>query len=1241
MLKTILTRPITVIMLFTAITVFGIISYQKLPVNLLPDIKYPSLTVWTELEGSSPEQVERLVTEPLEASIAGLKDIIKIKSESKESISLITIDFAWGTDMDFAVLYLREKLDAAILPDTSGRPNILRVDPAAKPIMIISIAGKDQKTTREVSENIIKKRIEQIDGVALADVIGGEESDIRIEADVEKLNTYGLSFTALVNVVRSASTNSPGGTVKDDVYIYDLVISSEFKDLSDIENTLVKQLDNKRNIYVKDVAKVSYQVKEKKSFTRFNGANSTAVLIRKDGDANAVLVAKDVKKILDEFEKTTDVEINVVYDQSEFITESIDNVVSSILLGGILSFLTLFLFLREFKSPFNISLAMPISIFSTFTLLYFSNISLNLMSLSGFALGIGMLVDNSIVVLENINRHRQMNKGVFESCYAGVKEVIMPVSASTFTTIIVFMPVVFVSGVAGELFKDQSVSVVFALISSLFVSISLVPVLYNKLSFEKKNVITLDDSLKSDNGPIFKTGIYWTILIILYFTVIKISKIPVDEHAFAYILFLAVLTDPFIKAFDFFVFYRKNEEITRKKKIRFIIVTVIWLFVLFLLAIPAAYISKVDYFEPVHAFISYFSLTSLSWLDGLLYDFSSFVNEIFQPYEEELSTKSFMLYAYSLGGLVFLMNLFGLLNPAKFYGISKNIMKDIFLVEKLRSVIKKFFMIVFGFITGLSVFWFRLSVRFMKAVFKPVLFIYDKAYSWFEGAYKRVLIKALDNKAKTYAWIGAALLISVFLMLNLERRMMPDVDSHEFMLSLEMNPGTSIWTTESVIQDYEQMLIQKEGVKSIFATGGIYDEKSLLTGATVYKGDIQVKLEMEMPTKEFLNDLRKDIGKYNSEKDLDIKVSINTDVSVLGELLKSEEGDLSIKITGSDLSDLREITDKVINKLKTFKNLSEIKSDFMGNKPQIKIDFNNEFLENNNISEQEITNYIRTMIKGETATQITENNKSVDIIVGTNEDFNDDIKNIIGSVYVKNGTYYPLDKLVSVNYENGPESIKHESQGRVITVTANISEGRLDKVVSEVKLELDKIDLYRGMRIEAGGQNTEMQDSMMQIVFMFLLSLILVYMVMAAQFESLLSPFIIVMSIPFSFIGVAIGLTLTGESINILSGIGMIMLVGISVNNAIVAVDFIDNSVREGLDIRTSIVEGIQKRLRPMLMTTITTVFGMIPMAVAWGGSSELRKPLAITVIFGLSVATLLTLIVLPAVYESLKSKTK
>ena len=1141
--------------------------------------------------------------------------------------------------MDFAVLYLREKLDAATLPDTAGRPNILRVDPAAKPIMILSISGSDQKTVRDISEHIIKKRIEQTEGVAMADVIGGEETEIRIEADIDKLNTYGISFNTVINAVRSASTNSPGGTVKDDVYIYDLVISSEFESLSDIENTLVKQLDNRRNIYLKDVAEVSYRSKEKRSFTRYNAAASTAILIRKDGDANAVTVVKLVKEITDELNKTLDVSINTVYDQSEFITDSINNVVQAILLGGILSFLTLFLFLREFRSPFNIALAMPISIFSTFTLLYFSKISLNLMSLSGFALGIGMLVDNSIVVLENIDRKKRETADVFTACWLGVKEVILPVSASTFTTIIVFMPVVFVSGVAGELFKDQSISVAFALISSLFVSVTLVPVLYNKFSMEKKKSETVDESIKEDNGPIFKTGIYWTVLSVIYFGIITLSKIPVDESAFVYILFLAVLTDPLIKTFEFLVFNRKKPDMPKKAALRTITVNIVWFVILLLLTIPSAYIAKIDYFEPVHALIAAAGLNFLNGFESSLYDASSFINELFQPYEEELSTKTFMLYAYILGSVTFFVNLFGLFNHRKFYGYSKETDSDIFQIEGIRSTVRAFFRIVFGFVIGLFVFYFKSFVSFIKIISKPVLKAFDSAYSYFEEKYHIVLTYALDHKAKTFTVSILTFLLSGLILAEMEKRVMPEVDGREFILSVELNPGTSIWTTESVIKDFEQMILSKEGTVSVFATGGISDEKSLLTGATVYKGDLQVKLEDKVTTDEFISDLRKDIAEYNLKKDINLKINFNTDVSVLGDMLQSEEGDLSVKIFGNELKDLKEISDKVVSAMKGTGVLSEIKSDFSGSKPQIIIDFNNSFLEENNLTESEISFFIKAAVKGETATEITENNKTVDIIVGTNEDFNENIRNLVNAVYKKGGKSYPVSSLISVNYYSGPESVKHQSQGRVITVTASLTSGRLDKAVEKIKQEVRKIDLYRGMRIEVGGQNEEMQRSMVQIIFMFLLSFVLVYMVLASQFESLLSPFIIVLSVPFAFIGVALGLFVTGQTINILSGIGMIMLIGIVVNDAIVKIDFIENSIKAGMSVREAIYDASRKRLRPILMTTITTVFGMIPMAISYGGSSELRKPLAVTVIFGLSFATLLTLVILPVIYEAFKRK--
>ncbi|MCK4980332.1 MAG: efflux RND transporter permease subunit, partial [Candidatus Delongbacteria bacterium] len=307
--------------------------------------------------------------------------------------------------------------------------------------------------------------------------------------------------------------------------------------------------------------------------------------------------------------------------------------------------------------------------------------------------------------------------------------------------------------------------------------------------------------------------------------------------------------------------------------------------------------------------------------------------------------------------------------------------------------------------------------------------------------------------------------------------------------------------------------------------------------------------------------------------------------------------------------------------------------------PQIQIEFNTKMLEDYNLTKQEVSSFIKTMIKGEIAVQITENNKPVDIIVGTEEELGQNIKNVLKTVYRKNDIVIPLDRLVTIDFVKGPEAIKHESQNRVITITSNIVEGRFDRVIGDVEQTLSSVELYKGMRLVIGGQNSEMEESMKQIIFMFLLSFVLVYMVLASQFESLLSPFIIVFSVPFAFIGVTIGLFLTGQSFNILSGIGMIMLIGIVVNDAIVKIDFIENGIKTGLSIRDAIIEASKKRLRPILMTTVSTVFGMIPMAIGWGGSSEIRKPLAVTVIFGLSAATMLILIILPVVFESLKKE--
>jgi len=1281
MLKTILNRPVTVAMFFIAVTIFGFISFDKLPVNLLPNIKYPSVTIWTEYLGNSPEEIEKEITSSIEASIGAVKGIKEIKSSSKDGISLIVVNFEWGTDMDFAVLSLREKLDAATLPETSERSNIIRIDPSEKPILGLSIIGANLFSVRNTTEQIIKRRLEQIDGVALADVIGGVEKEIRIEIDLLKTNKLGISFSEISSAIRGANIEQTGGTIKDDVYLYDLRISSQFESLKDIENTLIKQQENGAIITVKDIAEVKLLDKEKRAFTRFNGRESVGILIRKDADANAVTVSKKVDEVLDQIKKDNKkLIITKAFNQADFIEESISNVYQAVLIGGILAFLTLFLFLKEFKAPANIALSIPISILATFSLIYFSGISINLMSLSGLALGVGMLVDNSIVILENITRHREMGKDIVESALDGTKEVAMPVSASTLTTIIVFMPIVFVSGVAGELFKDQSIAVTFSLLSSLIVSLTLLPVIISRLNLDflnnKKDKLdtngSLDNSINSVKGSLYNIGTYWFFVIVFSYFVFRLEDIPdFIAHIFSfilpfegpedvtffddiptmiYIVFLAVFFDLIFKFFENMLRVRRLKKLDREnylsqgKNIRYFLVNKISLIVILLFTLPTIYATRVDIFEPLHRI---FALIEINFIDEnitpFLYDISNLIKEFFQSYEEELGTNKFVAISYSVGVVAFLVNLFGLFNFSFLRKIPKKCIKSNSQMLLMRESVFSNLKVIAKFIFGLMRFWIRdILIKGIKIIFKPVLISFDFLFESFRSLYHKSLVLALDNRGTTVILSIGLLFITFLLTTVIEKRVMPDIDSGEFVLEVELTPGSSIERTESIIKKYEDIILaDTASVKSVFTSGGIPDEKSKISGSTIYKGQLQILLNKGVNTKEFINVKREEINKLNENEPDQIKINFVTDVSTLSDFLQSDNADIAVKIIGSDLDELEQLSKTVISKLSMNSNLTEIKSNFVSKKPKIEINLNLKMLKEKNISPGDIEDFVTTLVRGTKASEFNDFDQKIDIIIGQNEDDRNNLRKLFSTFFRKNGVNIPLKELISFNYKEGPESIERESQQRVITVSANISSGDFDKVISVVEKEVAKIELYKGNKIVVGGQNLEMKSSFEQLIFMFLLSLVLVYMVLASQFESLLSPFIIIFSVPMSLFGVAIGLFIFGESLNIMSIIGVIILIGIVVNDAIVKVDFIDKAVLSGMKVRDAIIEAGDKRLRPILMTTVTTVFGMIPMAIGIGGSSELRRPLAITVIFGLGFATLLTLIVIPVIYSLLKKEGK
>ncbi len=475
-------RPVTTMMFFVAIVLLGFVSLSELSVDLLPDISYPRLSVVTQYPGVAPEEIETIITDDLEAAVSRIPGLRRVESVSKEGFSYMILEFAWGTDMDFAMLHTREALDGVQLPDQAEDPTIIPFDPQSKPILVLSISGdRSLLELKEFSEELVKPRLEQIEGIGSAEIAGGVEREIHIEVNPRYLTLYGLTIDEISNRIDAFNQNLQGGTINKGRFRYALRVVGEFEELDEIGEISIKTTRERGVIRLKDVAEIRDSIKERQGITRLNGRESIGILVRKEAGANTVKVTQTAREILEDIQaENPSIEIFIVSEQAKYIENAISSVRNSILFGGILAFLVLFVFLQDFKTPMIIAGVIPIAIIATFNLLYYRGITLNIMSLGGLALGIGMLVDNSIVVSESIFRHRSSGKSLFDAAVVGTREVGMAVTASTLTTISVFLPVIYVHGVAGQLFKDQALTVTFAMLSSLIVSLTLLPMLASR-----------------------------------------------------------------------------------------------------------------------------------------------------------------------------------------------------------------------------------------------------------------------------------------------------------------------------------------------------------------------------------------------------------------------------------------------------------------------------------------------------------------------------------------------------------------------------------------------------------------------------------------------------------------------------------------------------------------------------------------------------------------------------------------
>ncbi len=1087
-------------MLVLAVVLLGAISYARLPIDLLPDVSFPRLVVHTAYSDVAPAEVERLVTEPIEAQAAAVPGVEKVTSVSQEGVSLVTLRFAWGTDMDFATLNVRERLDniRQTLPETAARPNILRVDPQAEPIMTVSIsradaAGASAETGRddllrnkEIAETIFRRRLEQLDGVAQASVTGGLDREIQVEADPVLMETYGVAFDDIVQGLERANYSSPGGSVLQGRYRYPLRTLGEFQSVEEIRHVVVARRGGSGGrgaspqpggrspeppgaeaspyhlVRLSDVATVVDGFAEREAIARYDGLESVGILVYKEPNANTVAVSGEVQATLDLLaEEYPEFAVEVASNQATFIADSINNVVQALVLGGLLAFVVLFFFLRDPRYPVAVSLAIPVSVICTFALMDAFGVSLNIMSLGGLALGVGMLVDNSIIVLENIFRHRQAGAPLLEAAAKGAEEVQGAITASTLTTISVFGPIIYVQGVAGELFGALSLAVAFSLLASLLVALTLLPTMAGNL----RGARAVPPPAPAAGAAELRAG-----------------------------------------------FWRRVGR-------------------------------------------------ALGWLARL-------------PFRA--------------------------------------------------------LAVLFSVARQLVAFWTDLARRAGAAAFSPLFQAFDRAFAAFAGWYHRLLDRALDRRARVLGIAGAALAGSMLLASALETDLLPDVDQGVFSVSVDLPEGTALTATAELVGDLERILLDDPGVDAVFSrigrdvqTAGEQEE-----AAGVNTAVLQVRLGGDAKTEAVLERIRAEASAALPAGALAFETGQAT---ALGQLLGGTEADIAVRLVSEDLETAYAFAEEVERRLAA--EVPEVRNVRIGSErgqPQYQVSIDRDAAAQYSREPRLVAEVIATSMRGRRATEFVDFDRKIPVVVRLPDSLRYDAKTL--DLLRVEGV--PLAELVDVRETIGPAEIRHEEQARLITVYADVASGGLGGAIAAVDEAMAAMSTPAAVRVEVGGENEEMRRSFRDLAFAFGLALLLVYMILAAQFESFVHPFTILTAVPLALVGAILALALAGQGMNTMSLIGIVILVGIVVNDAIVKVDFINQARGRGSGLRAAILKAGEVRLRPIVMTTVTTVLGLAPMALGLGRGADLRAPMAVSVIGGLVVATALTLVVVPVTYS-------
>lgn len=1047
-------NPVTICMVVLAILLLGKISYDQLSVDLLPDLNNPRLFIELKAGERPPEEIEKQFVKNIESMAIRQSDVTQVSSVVKAGSARITVEYTWTKDMDEAFLDLQKAMNPFAQNKDITELKITQHDPNQSPVILIGMSHQnitDMAELRKVAESYIRNELIRLEGVAEVTLSGQEESTLTILTDPYKLDAFGLKIEDIASRIEANNQSISGGRVSELGLQYLVKSSSLFGSEEDFGNLIVgykaveKQAagastgtatgatatdGDKAPLFLREVASVKFENARPENIVRINGERSIGLSVYKEMRYNTIKVVDGVARQLTVIEQALPgYHFKIITNQGTFIKNAIGEVKESAVLGIILAVVILFVFLRRFGTTLIVSLAIPISIVATFNLMFFNGLTLNIMTLGGLALGAGMLVDNAIVVIESIFRNQEKGLSVREAIVKGTSEVAGAVIASTLTTIVVFLPIVYLHGASGELFKDQAWTVTFSLVSSLFVAIFVIPMLYNRLM--KVTSLSKEGSDKTgDDTPPSREG----------------KRLPLDD---------------------------KNKRVSASSD------------------------------------------------------------------------------------------------------------------------------------TGIKL-----------------------------TGYSRLLRKLIARRWVVVAGAVALLVITGFLLPFIGTEFMPRMESKAFTVVVKMPEGTRLERTSSAVANLEELLttISGDSLLTVYSHigSGSGSENAIFEGENTAMMKVILSPECRVSPESVIEQFVR-----TAENPDGLELTIKQEENSLSSLLGSEGAPIVVEVKGEELDEIADITEEVKARMQNVSGLYNVVSSIEDGAPEITISVDRTMAGINNLSVSTVIEQLKQQLSGKEAGKMEYRGEMRDIVIKV-----PDISlGALGDLVIKNGEQeFRLREIATFGESQAPKEIYRRNQNRISKVMANMDAGRsLDKVASDIRQAVTDIELPANYTITVTGEEEKRQESMNSLLFALALSVILVYMVLASQFESLLHPFTILLTIPLAVVGAILLFFLTGTTINMMGVIGIVMLVGIAVNNSIILVDRINQLKAAGADLTDAIVQAGQQRLRPIIMTTLTTILALLPMTFSFGEGASLRSPMAIAVIGGLLTSTLMSLMVIPCVYYTLE----